>query len=126
MGRLAPRASVTLGRIQAISAGKSPLFNCHKAMISLEKDCSYENSNSHSLTAPPTSQFQYSILSYSPRFPPTQPTYCRCAKKWRVQAYQRGTFLRLIGSDSDWLESNPYNVGPIFHLGNLEAQRVAR
>jgi len=76
VGRLAHRASVTLGRIQAISAGKGPLNNCQKAMLSLEQDCSYEYSNPHSLTAPPTCQFQHSILPYSPRFTPTQPT-CR-------------------------------------------------
>jgi len=75
VGRLAPRASVTLGRIQAISAGKGPLNNCQKDMLSLEKDCSYENSNSHSLTAFPTCQFQNSILPYSPRFTPSQPAY---------------------------------------------------
>jgi len=74
VGRLAPRASVTLGRIQAISAGEGPLNNCQKAMLSLEEDCSCENSTSHSLTAPPTCQFQNSILPYSPRFTPTQPT----------------------------------------------------
>jgi len=33
VGRLAPRASVTLGCIQAISAGKGPLNNCQKAMV---------------------------------------------------------------------------------------------
>jgi len=75
VGRLAPRASVTLGRIQAISAGKGPLNNCQKAMLSSKEDCSRENSNSHSLTAPPTCQFQNSVLPYSPRFTPTHPTY---------------------------------------------------
>jgi len=75
VGRLAPRASVTFGCIPAISAGDGPLNNCQKAMISLEKDCSYENSISHSLTAPPTCRFQNSILPYSPRFTQTQPTY---------------------------------------------------
>jgi len=75
VGRLAPRASVTLGRIQAISAGKGPFNNCQKAMLSLDRDCSYENSNSHSLTATPTCQFQNSILPYSPRLTPAQPIY---------------------------------------------------
>jgi len=28
--------------------------------------------------------------------------------------------------EADDPKSNPYNVGPIFHFGNLEAQRVAR
>ena len=75
MGRVVPRVSVPLGRIQAISEEKGPLSNCQKAMLSLEKECSYENTNSHSLTAPPTCQFQNSIVPYSPRFTPTQPTY---------------------------------------------------
>ena len=75
MGRLAPPASVTLGRIQEISAGNGPRNKCQKAMLSMEAECSYENSNSHSLTAPPACQFQNNILSYSPRFTPTQPTY---------------------------------------------------
>ena len=75
MSRPAPRASVTFGRIQAISAGNSALNTCQKAMLSVEKDCSYENSNSHSLTAPPACQFQNSVLPYSSRFTPTQLTY---------------------------------------------------
>jgi len=52
-------------------------------MLSLEKDCSHENSNSLSLTAPPTCQFQNSTLPYSPRFTPTQPTYGRSVRSWR-------------------------------------------
>ena len=48
-----------------------------------EKDCSYENSNSRSLTAPPTCQFQNSTLPYSSRFTPTQPTYGRSVNSWR-------------------------------------------
>jgi len=75
VGRLAPRASVTFGRIQAFSAGKGALNNCQKAMLSFEKNCSYENFDSHSLTAPPTCQFQDRIQQYSPHFTPTQPTY---------------------------------------------------
>ena len=75
MDRLAPRPSVTFGRIQAISAGKGPLNNRQKAMSSLEKDCSYENSDSLSLTAPPRCQFRDSIQHYSPRFTPIRPTY---------------------------------------------------
>jgi len=78
VGRLAPCASVT-----RIKAGKGPLNNCQKAMLSLEKDCSYENSNSRSLTALPTCQFQNSTLPYSPRFTPTQPTYGRSVISWR-------------------------------------------
>jgi len=78
VGRLAPRASMT-----RITAGKGPLNTCQKAVLSLEKDCSYENSNSHSLTAPPTCQCQNSTLPYSPRFTPTQPTYGRSVKSWR-------------------------------------------
>jgi len=78
VGRLAPRASVT-----RITAGKGQLNNCQKAMLSLQKECSYENSNSHSLTAPPTCQFQNSTLPYSPRFTPTQPTYARSVRSWR-------------------------------------------
>ena len=78
MGRLAPRASET-----RITAGKGPLNNCQKAMLSLEKDCSYENSNSRSLTAPPTRQFRNKTLPYSPRFTPTQPTCDRSVNNWR-------------------------------------------
>jgi len=75
VGRLASHASVTFGRIQAISAGKGPLNICQKAMLSLEKECSYENSDSHSLTAPRTCQFRDNIQQYSPRFTPTHPKY---------------------------------------------------
>jgi len=75
VGRLAPRASVTIGRIQAISEGTGPFNICRKAMTSLEDVCSYEKSNSHSLTAPLSCQFRDSILPYSPHFTPAQPTY---------------------------------------------------
>jgi len=75
VGRLAPRASVTIGRIQAISEGTGLFSNCRKALLSLEDVCSYENSNSHSLTAPLTYQFRDSILPHSPHFTQAQPTY---------------------------------------------------
>jgi len=78
VGRLAPRASVI-----RITARKGPLNTCQKATLSLEKDCSYENSNSHSLTAAPTFQFQNSTLPYPPRFTPTQPTYGRSVNSCR-------------------------------------------
>ena len=77
VGRLAPRAFVTLGRIQAISADKGPLNNCQKAMLSLEKDCCYENSNSHSLTAlhANSKTVSYRTLQASPQpSPPIGPS----------------------------------------------------
>jgi len=66
---------VTFCRIQAISTGKGPLNNCEKALLSLEKKCSYENSDSHSLSSHPTCQFRDNIQQYSPHFTATQPTY---------------------------------------------------
>jgi len=86
VGRLAPRASVT-----RITEGKGPLNNSQKAMLSLEKDYSYENSNSRSLTAPPTCQFHNSTLPYSPRFTPAQPTY-RSQRISPHHIYGTGTF----------------------------------
>jgi len=44
VGRQALYAFVSLGRIQAISAGKRPVNTCQKALLLLESDYFYESS----------------------------------------------------------------------------------
>ena len=82
LGRLALCAFVSLGRTQAISAGKGPLNTYQKALLFLERGYYYESSTYHSLIAPPTCVFQNSTLPYFPRFTPAPRTY-RC-EEFRV------------------------------------------
>jgi len=89
-------------------------------MLSLEKDSSYENSNSHSLTAPPTFQFQISI--YSPRVTPAQPTY----RSQRISPHHSAVSPILADRDKNNCAEQMHDSHPSSRIRPLDQSEVVR